>query len=544
MQVLDSMWVYSKKYAPNVDPPCQPAVRYVIKGGPMDKDIYNAHEDTVRLSTVEVQLTITAVYRLLLEVIDLEQAFQATKVAPGSPPVHTKQFPGFERVPAGAPRNATWQQYVNRLNVTFQGTINGSSGLGAAVNVILTKEAGMTRLMWDRKGYWMYNGPAAKTLDEVIVLRDSGKLEGETSQGIPFGFAFLTVHADDFPLSTTGPRLTKFIKAVIGGHYKTTSTPGHRTLGRNLEIGNGYIRADCNDYWMRLANDHGCFLLTTPKHFGNPDLCSEHDIGLAPPVKGEPKYEAFAIMQTACSALIGAGSWGSTIDVRPRRFFQSAAAYTAHPTQRVYSLCQHAVLWLAKNPSYKQYGDVDVTSLLLSEHPTVPLGVGPPEAGLVALFDSATRDPRAVTGAAVMLGRVAVDIVSAREKIKTTGAHSGESGAAITLLHRLQPIRGLLQELMLPQLRPTPVYTDSASVLFISGGGSSIKHTPWLLGRMAVLLEAVDFGYIRLWKVAGTMNPTNSLTKHTPLREHSRDMAYFMNRLVDEYPGGPTRCYS
>ena len=130
-------------------------------------------EDTVRLSTVEVQLAITAVYRLLLEVIDLEQAFQATKVAPGSPPVHTKQFPGFERVPAGAPPGATWQQYVNRLNVTFQGTINGSSGLGAAVNMILTKEAGMTRLMWDRKGYWMYNGPAAKTLDEVIILRET-----------------------------------------------------------------------------------------------------------------------------------------------------------------------------------------------------------------------------------------------------------------------------------------------------------------------------------------------------------------------------------
>ena len=137
-----------------------------------------------------------------------------------------------------------------------------------------------------------------------------------------------------------------------------------------------------------------------------------------------------------------------------------------------------------------------------------------------------------------MLGRVAIDIVSAREKIKTTGAHSCESGAAITLLHRLQPIRGLLQELMLPQSMPTPVYTDLASVLFISGGGSSIKHTPWLLGRMAVLLEAVDFGYIRLRKVAGTMNPTNSLTKHTTFREHSRDMAYFMNRLSDEYPDG------
>ena len=256
MQVLDVMWIYGKKNAPNVDPPCQPTVRCVVKSGPMDKDLYNAHEDTVRMSTIEVQLAITAVYRLLLEVIDLEQAFQATKVAEGSPPVYMKQFPGFERVPVGAPPDSSWQQYVNQLNVTFQGTINGSSGLGSAVNIILTKEVGMTRLLLDCKGYMIYNGPAAKTLDENIVLRDSGKLDGETSTGLPFGFAMLTVHVDDFPLSSTGARLTKFIKAIIGGYYKTTSTPGHRTLGRNLEIGNGYIRSDCNDYWMRLATDH------------------------------------------------------------------------------------------------------------------------------------------------------------------------------------------------------------------------------------------------------------------------------------------------
>ena len=79
---------------------------------------------------------------------------------------------------------------------------------------------------------------------------------------------------------------------------------------------------------------------------------------------------------------------------------------------------------------------------------------------------------------------------------------------------------------MIPQSLPTPVYTDSASVLFVSGGGSSIKHTPRLLGRMAVLIEAVDHGYVRLRKVAGTLNPTNSLTKHTPIKEHTRDMAF------------------
>ena len=85
---------------------------------------------------------------------------------------------------------------------------------------------------------------------------------------------------------------------------------------------------------------------------------------------------------------------------------------------------------------------------------------------------------------------------------------------------------------MIPQIGPMPIYTDSTSVLFSSGGGTSVKHTPWLLGRLAVLLEAVERSDYRLRKVAGTLNPTNSLTKHTPLREF---MAFFMNRLSELY---------
>ena len=39
-QVLDGMWIYGKKYNAAASPPCQPTVRYVIKGGPMDPRIY------------------------------------------------------------------------------------------------------------------------------------------------------------------------------------------------------------------------------------------------------------------------------------------------------------------------------------------------------------------------------------------------------------------------------------------------------------------------------------------------------------------------
>ena len=503
----------------------------------MDAALYDAHADTVRAATHEAQLAITATYRLIFKLVDLTQAFQATRVKPGSPPVYTKQMSGFEEVPPGAPAGSSYKDYCLRLNCTFQGTINGSSGLGDNVKVILTQEAFMTQLVWDRKAFWIYNGPQAGSLDEVCALRDAGKLDGVTSKGVPLGWALVLVHADDFPSCATSTALLDFIEKVLQRHYKTTCTDGARTLGRNLEFFDGFIRSDCNDYWTRQAEEHGALDCSTPKHFSDPDSLSFAPDEEQVPVKGEPKYAAFELMQSEARAMIGAGTWGASIDPRAKNFFRAAAGFMAHPTRRIHKFCLLALKWLSANPSYKQYGASDVFSLLLSDHPTVPLGAGTPESGLIALFDSATRDPRAVTGAAIMLGRVAIDVISAREKIKTTGAHSGESGAAITLLHHLIPIRGMLQEIMIPQVGPTPIYTDSASVLFSSGGGTSVKHTPWLLGRLAVLLEAVERGDYRLRKVAGTLNPTNSLTKHTPLREFLRDMAYFMNRLSEIFDG-------
>ena len=536
-QVLDGMWIYGKKYNAAASPPCQPTVRYVIKGGPMDPRIYDAHADTVRLSTVEIQLAVTATYRLYFRLIDLTQAFQSTPVKPGSKPVYARQMYGFEEVPKGAPEGSTWRDYVQQLNVSFQGCIHGSSGLGSNVQKILTEEADMNLCMWDRKAFWMYNGPAAASLDEVIAHRKAGKLTGETAKGVPMGWIFITVHADDFPCCATSKALIDYVENVLKRHYTTTSTNGARTLGRNLTFYSDCIRSDCNDYWMRQALEHDAMEQTTPKHFSDPDSLAMVPDTEDDPVPGEPKHAQFLLMQSATRAIIGAGTWGASIDPRGKNFFRAAAGFMAHPTKRVHKFCLLALKLLASNPSYKQYGASDVTTLLLSKHPTVPLGSGVAESGLVALFDSATRDPRAVTGGAIMLGRVAIDVISAREKIKTTGAHSGESGAAITLLHHLIPVRGLLHEIMILQVDPTPVYTDSASVLFVSGGGQSIKHTPWLLGRLSVLLEAIERGDFTMRKVAGTLNPTNSLTKHTPLKEFMRDMAYFMNRLDGLYDG-------
>ena len=116
------------------------------------------------------------------------------------------------------------------------------------------------------------------------------------------------------------------------------------------------------------------------------------------PVKGEPKYAQFELMQSSTRAMIGAGTWGASIDLRANNFFRAAAGFMAHPTLRIHKFCLLALKWLASNPSYKQYGAPEVYSLLLSKRPTVPLGAGTPESWAGgSLRPSATRDPRAVT---------------------------------------------------------------------------------------------------------------------------------------------------
>ena len=167
----------------------------------MDPHVYDAHADMVRQSTVEAQLAVTTTYRLYFCLINLTQAFQSTLVKPGSMPVYARQMHGFEEVPKGAPAGSTWRDYVQQLHVSFQGTIHGSSGLGINVQQILTEEAHMHLVMWDRKAFWMYNGPPAASLDEVIAHGKAGKLKGKTSKGIPLGWIFVSVYADDFPCS-------------------------------------------------------------------------------------------------------------------------------------------------------------------------------------------------------------------------------------------------------------------------------------------------------------------------------------------------------
>ena len=55
-------------------------------------------------------------------------------------------------------------------------------------------------------------------------------------------------------------------------------------------------------------------------------------------------------------------------------------------------------------------------------------------------------------------------------------AHTSEVHATSTLQHRCAPHRGLLQEVLVPQPHPTPLYLDSASTIFAGNDKDGITH--------------------------------------------------------------------
>ena len=81
------------------------------------------------------------------------------------------------------------------------------------------------------------------------------------------------------------------------------------------------------------------------------------------------------------------------------------------------------------------------------------------------------------------------------------------------MLHKLIPIRGLLQELLIPQLNPTPAYTDSQSTIFVGNAAAAARMSVWLNRRSAVIREGVDDGQIQLLKITDADNCANYFTK-------------------------------
>jgi hypothetical protein len=110
---------------------------------------------------------------------------------------------------------------------------------------------------------------------------------------------------------------------------------------------------------------------------------------------------------------------------------------------------------------------------------------------LLHQFSDSNLDMPSITGGVQMLAGGAIEALSSRQHIVSPDAHTSEVVAAGTCLHRLMAIRGLLQELRIHQLAPSPLYIDSAFTVFVAKDVGGTKRSVWVLRRTAVLTQSV-----------------------------------------------------
>ena len=140
---------------------------------------------------------------------------------------------------------------------------------------------------------------------------------------------------------------------------------------------------------------------------------------------------------------------------------------------------------------------------------------------------------------ACMLGGCVLDPSCLRQHLAAPDAHTTEVHAASTVQHRVTPVRGALQELMIPQPFSTPLYLDSASTIFSSNDTGSVRRSVWTLRRVDVLKDAISHGDIVTVHVPECDNVADGFTK--PLKSIKvwyKHMSYLLNRFV-----GPVKSY-
>ena len=124
-----------------------------------------------------------------------------------------------------------------------------------------------------------------------------------------------------------------------------------------------------------------------------------------------------------------------------------------------------------------------------------------------------------------MLAGASIETLMQRQHLVAPESHTIELVAAGTALHRIIPVRGLLQELFIIQELPTPLWMDSLSTWFVALDKAAVKKSIWLRRRAVMLQDGVDQGEVRPLKIAGEDNLADVETKYLVFHVWRRLMA-------------------
>ena len=112
--------------------------------------------------------------------------------------------------------------------------------------------------------------------------------------------------------------------------------------------------------------------------------------------------------------------------------------------------------------------------------------------------------------------------------------HKMEITAAATVMHRMIPVRGVLQEARVTQEIATPIYIDSSSTTFVATNRAAPKKSTWVRRKSEELNECHELGESNPIKIDECDNFADPQTKYLTTKVWLRHLHYTHN-----IPGEP-----
>ena len=200
----------------------------------------------------------------------------------------------------------------------------------------------------------------------------------------------------------------------------------------------------------------------------------------------------------------------------------------SNPSVEVYKIAKHALMHIHAHNTPVTWGGPGCSTLqpVDDKDSTQTFSLDKPSY-LLHQFSDSNLDTPSVTGGVQMLAGGVIEAISQRQHLISPDAHTSEVVAAGTCFHRLEAIRGLLQELRIYQIARSPLYLDSLSTVYIAQDTAGVKRSIWALRRVAVLHQGKD--EIKPFRIPEIDMVADGLTK--PLRHEvwKRHLTYTNN---------------
>ena len=345
---------------------------------------------------------------------------------------------------------------VCEILVALQGRVDAARLFGDRLEQIIFKLGGK-RSTWDPKVYIFQFGPLVDTSASLDQVLDACAKEpkGSDKNGAPFGWVTMAVHVDDCPGVGSSARIIDYIKSGIMVQYECTHGPWKKVLGFNFTITDKSVSMSAEH---TIESMYNTFLAHQPIYDAR---LPGRDVSLASgevPKEGDPARAAYLEMQSETRSLLGLLLWVSLAYPQISYQVNRACGFMANPSHEVNAYARHIAMHLYYHPIPVTWGGR--RNFELSQPSPPPFTSNAKEYGLHFAADAAPDDAaRGITGGVGMFNGGAVLTVSSRQHLKSPDMHAFEVLAAGTIMHKIIPIRGLLDRMADPsRASDTTVY--------------------------------------------------------------------------------------